>query len=376
MLHAKRGAKSADADQCPEVQGDGFPRDTSTKAETQGTEQTNKISQPTYPPSFHIVAAFPSHCQCSHLLEEVQEFDYLGLRLDPKLKMTSTFHRIQEKVNRSNALVFTVSHSLRYDDSSHLHRPSINATPTQAINLWKACVLPHLLQNLRYLKENHVESLQITLNSSLKRTLHVYGHTTALCAMGELPLRLTQHVQLAQLHFRQTQVYKDSIPGTLYDITMSQFQDLPSQAMEKLMKQAQNHLHPQPASNPPQVNQTLPGNKEKSYKNWLRVQASDLWRRELMNFKSRTQAPGRFQAYVQYNTTDLERVNLYKPAPYLSIHHGHALYLIRLRTQAWSQYIPTHLHFSGGKFDRSTNTATAYTAVGGFKAGLLPVECL
>jgi len=119
--------------------------------------------------------------------------------------------------------------------------------------------------------------------------------------------------------------------------------------MEKLMKQAQNHLHPQSAPNPSQVNQALPGNKEKSYKNWLRVQASDLWRRELMNFKSRTQAPGRFHAYVQYNTTDLERVNLYKPAPYLSIHHGHALDLIRLRTQAWPQYIPTHLHFTGRK---------------------------
>ena len=31
------------------------------------------------------------------------------------------------------------------------------------------------------------------------------------------------------------------------------------------------------------------------------------------------------------------------------IHHGHALDLIRLRTQAWPQYIPTHLHFSGRK---------------------------
>ena len=68
-----------------------------------------------------------------------------------------------------------------------------------------------------------------------------------------------------------------------------------------------------------------------------------------MNFKSPTQAPGRFPAYVQYNTRELERVNLYKPAPYLSIHHGHALDLIRLRTQAWPQYIPTHLHFSGRK---------------------------
>jgi len=84
---------------------------------------TRLDSQPTYPPSFHIVTSFPSHRQCSHLIEEVQEFDYLGLRLDPKIKMTSALHRIQEKVNKSNALVFAVSHSLRYDDSSHRHRP-------------------------------------------------------------------------------------------------------------------------------------------------------------------------------------------------------------------------------------------------------------
>jgi hypothetical protein len=164
--------------------------------------------------------------------------------------MTSALHRIQEKVNKSNALVFAVSHFLRYDDSSHRQRPSINATPTKALNLRKACALPHLLPNLRYvrksLQKEPPESLQVTLNSSLKRTLHVYGHTVALCAdMGVLSLRLTQQVQLAQLHFRQTQVHKDSIPGTLYEITMSRFQDLPPQAMERLMKQAQN---PAPAT--------------------------------------------------------------------------------------------------------------------------------
>jgi hypothetical protein len=208
--------KSSDADQCSEVQGDGFPRDTSTKAETQGTDKTHDISLPTdlSPILPHCGSLFPSHRQCSHLLEEVQEFDYLGLRLDPKLKIKSALHRIQEKVNKSNALVFAVSHSLQYDDSSHRHRPSINATPIQALNLWKAFVLPHLLQNLRYLKENQVESLQVTLNSSLKRTLHVYGHTVALCAdMGVLSLRLTQQVQLAQLHFRRLKCTKTLFPA-------------------------------------------------------------------------------------------------------------------------------------------------------------------
>jgi hypothetical protein len=70
------------------------------------------------------------------------------------------------------------------------------------------------------------------------------------------------------------------------------------------MQQAQNHLHPQSARHPLQVKQALPGNKEKLYKNWLRVQASDLWRRELMFFKLPTQAPGRIPAYVQYNWKD------------------------------------------------------------------------
>ena len=61
-------------------------------------------------------------------------------------------------------------------------RPSLNASPRQVLDLWKACVLPHLLQNLRYLQENQVERLQVTLNRSLARSLHVYGETTALCA--------------------------------------------------------------------------------------------------------------------------------------------------------------------------------------------------
>ena len=48
-------------------------------------------------------------------------------------------------------------------------------------------------------------------------------------------------------------------------------------------------------SEPPQVNQSLPENKEKSYKNCLKFQAR---RRELMFFKLPTQSPGRIPSYV------------------------------------------------------------------------------
>ena len=99
---------------------------------------------------------------------------------------------------------------------------------------------------------------------------------------------------------------------------MSRFSDLPPQAMERKMKQNKTHLHPQRgqhASLPPQVHKAFAKNKEKSYKNWLRVQASSLWWSELILFKFPSQAPGRLPAYVQFNNNDLDRVNLYKPSP-------------------------------------------------------------
>ena len=38
-------------------------------------------------------------------MQEVQEFDYLGLHLDPKLNMDAALHWIQEKANKCHALV-------------------------------------------------------------------------------------------------------------------------------------------------------------------------------------------------------------------------------------------------------------------------------
>ena len=49
-------------------------------------------------------------------------------------------------------------------------------------------------------------------------------------------------------------------------------------------------------------------------------------------------------SYIQIAHTDLQRLDLFKPAQFLRIPHNQLL-LLRLRTQATS-YIPTHLHVS------------------------------
>ena len=124
-------------------------------------------------PTFHIHAPFPISSPCSYLITEVLQFEYLDLILDPKLTM-------------------------------HL-------------DLWKSIVLPHFLQNPRYIKSTtDVTKLQTSLNLSLARALHVYGdHTALLADTGVPPLNLIQYTHLAQFHFRLTKTHSDTLPATL-----------------------------------------------------------------------------------------------------------------------------------------------------------------
>ena len=91
-------------------------------------------------------------------------------------------------------------------------------TPTQNLGLWKSTVLPHFLQNLRYIQSTtDIAKLQTSLNLSLARALHVYGdHTALLADTGVPPLNLIQYTHLAQLHFRLTKTQSDTLPATLF----------------------------------------------------------------------------------------------------------------------------------------------------------------
>ena len=80
-------------------------------------------------------------------------------------------------------------YTLRYDSKRS------QLTPTQSLGLWKSTVLPHFLQNLRYIQSTtDVTKLQTSINFSLARALHVYGdHTALLADTGVPPLTLIQY---------------------------------------------------------------------------------------------------------------------------------------------------------------------------------------
>jgi hypothetical protein len=94
-------------------------------------------SVPTYPPSFHTQAVSPPHRQCSDLLEEVQEQKpRSGLGSIPLLV-----------VRRQLPAPHTIAQ----------RKSCPNSKPVEDMRI------AHLRQNLRYLKENQGERLQVAL---------------------------------------------------------------------------------------------------------------------------------------------------------------------------------------------------------------------
>jgi len=81
-------------------------------------------------------------------------------------------------------------------------------------------ILPHFLQNLRYIQSTtDVAKLQTGLNFSLAHALHVYGDHTALLADTVVPpFNLIQYTHLAQLHFRLTKTQPDTLPATSFKL--------------------------------------------------------------------------------------------------------------------------------------------------------------
>jgi len=116
---------------------------------------------PTMPP-FHVYSPFQPPTLAPYPIHEASQFEYLGLILDPKLTMHLATVEAIRRASQGQALALAVSYSLHYDKNSS------QLTPTQNFGLWKAIVLPHFLQNLRYIhSDTDIKKMQTSLNLSL-----------------------------------------------------------------------------------------------------------------------------------------------------------------------------------------------------------------
>ena len=240
-----------------------------------------------------------------------------------------------------------VSYSHRYD------KKRSQLTLTQNLGLWKSTVLPHFLQNLRYIQSTaDVKKLQNSLNLSLARALHVYGdHTALLADTGVPPLSLVQYTHLAQLHFRLTKTRSDTLPATLFKTFKKSLalSNLHPSTLDYHILNSLHQLHIDPFVDPLPHMTTFPlKSRERAYRNLLRTTISTLWRMELLNLNP-LHLPHincRKASYIHVARDDLQRRDLFKPAQYLrSYLQVDQLPLLRLRTQTTS-YIPSHLHLA------------------------------
>ena len=148
-------------------------------------------------PRSYLFSSFPFAFQVE--LKVVEEFEYLGLRLDSKLLMHGAVSIILEKVSKAHQCVAACAYSLRYGRTDY--NPNASESASEMLTLWNSAVLPRFTLYLRYLPlASQIHSLQKQLNCSLRRSLRVYGHDNVLLAdTGILPLRLVRHITLPTL---------------------------------------------------------------------------------------------------------------------------------------------------------------------------------
>jgi len=186
------------------------------------------------------------------------------------------------RASQGQALALAVSYLLRYDKNSS------QLTPTQNLGLWKAIVLSHFLQNLRYIQsETDNKKMQTSLNLSLARVLHVYGdHTVLLADTGIPPLQWTKYVHLAQLHFRLTITRPDTLPALLFKKINTPFplSNLHTTTLDYHIRYATHAFKIDLQTDPlPHMASQPSKNRERAFRNMIRKITSDLRKGQLHN---------------------------------------------------------------------------------------------
>ena len=323
------------------------------------TTQQKEIRRPA---TFHITSRFPTPAIIR--LQEVVEFTYLGLTLDPGLLMHKAAKQACQKINWAHLTIAAVAHSLRHDTPQAIRHT--RSSPLILFRLWQSNTLNFATQHLRYFTtQDQVNQVQSALMRSLQRTIRCYSpHAILMQEFGIPPLKLQQAMQLADLHFRYSVTHTHLPSAHLYHLRRAKIaaNTHPKNSIESRIQDACIELrlrdtYPGPPSVPADVQKAYKENWGKSYNNYLRHFVNERWRFLLsaalpphvsLLDPTRHAPTSRQQAYQRIRF-HAPKANLYKVAPYLSPYCPINPYpLLRVRTQCHNLF-PTHLPSYAGQ---------------------------
>jgi hypothetical protein len=216
---------------------------------------------------FFINRRFPTPSKWT--IDEVEEFTYLGLLLDPALFIYKAAEHACQKLNWAHLTIAAVAHNLRHD--TPLEFRHTRSSPLILFRLWQSFVIPFATQNLRNLTtQTQVQKVLSTLLRSLHRTFSCYTvHDILMQEFGIAPLKLQQAMQLVSMHFRYSVTHTNLPAAHLYHLRrarMCALSHLPN-SIESRIKEACNELRlPDTSPGPPQypLQCNAPKNKTKA----------------------------------------------------------------------------------------------------------------
>jgi hypothetical protein len=130
-----------------------------------------------------------------------------------------------------------------------------------------------------------------------------------------------QMKQLANSHFRLTNIHKDSVPGQLYAFRIHNLRNLHPTDLENRFIQGCQTIFAgwspsEPLPQPKYLERVLIQNRKRSFARSLHARISAIWRMQLRSQPPPTE-PTRHNSYVAIAGYDIDRPDLFKPAPYL-----------------------------------------------------------
>jgi len=226
--------------------------------------------------------------------------------------------------------------------------------PSFFVFSWVSTPVPNVSEepSCRKACTSHPHTLTNTHNHT-----HTHSHTHSHTEVGIPPLHITQNLQLAQFRYCLSTNKNNIISHTLYVREQRARAIMNDDTMGRRMHKAicqvdRDNIDPHAPNSPLCPHQSSKPNRRTAKNHTGRsrkILSSTQLQSKLLG------PPGRLREYVHWHLcSDTLGRNLYRPAPCLTHRNAkHQLEMLRIRTQGWIYYLPSHLHHQRGQVDQA-----------------------